>query len=253
MSSVIQNLLNETLGDGARSTKFECVINFKNNQLFPKSSDIQYLVKTSQFPGKSHDVIDLKFKGRTIPIKGQVKYDNTWTCTFYLTQDHELKKAFEDWLESLDQVHNMNEPSDNIKASQEINKNSGYIMDMQILQMDFHGSQNTAIYNLFNVFPKSISSVDIDYSAVGTILEFTVEFSYSHYDLVVQDVNIGSSANDIKSKLEKKLDEITGEIKTELKGLFNKALTSVNKKIPNVISSSGSSNKPFSEDDMLKD
>ena len=61
MSSAIQNLLDNVVQDGARSTKFECHINFKSPILY--SDDIYALVKTSQYPGKTHDVIDFKFKG----------------------------------------------------------------------------------------------------------------------------------------------------------------------------------------------
>lgn len=177
MANAIQKLLQNTLGDGARSSKFECYINFADSDLIEINTNV--LVKTAQFPGKSHSVIDLKFKGRTIPVKGQVKYDNTWTCSFYLTEDHGVKKAFEDWIESIDQQHNMsNRLSTEIQNAQ----TDRYMTDMSISQLDFDGSEEKIEYRLYNVFPKSVSFVDVDYSAVGTMLEITVEFSYSHFD-----------------------------------------------------------------------
>jgi len=200
MSSVIQNILDNVVGDGARPSKFDCFINFQA-PLFDAVQDIPFLVKTSQFPGKSQEVIDFKFKGRTIPIKGQVKYDNTWTCTFYLTQDHLLKTAFENWIEAIDQVHNMNQTlSNNIKDAQRIHANNGYVVDMKMHQTDFHGEQSTAVYNLYNVFPKSVSTVDVDHSNVGEILEISVEFSYSHYDVYNEKVESGTYVDELKSK-----------------------------------------------------
>lgn len=224
MSSVIQNILEQTIGDGARSTKYECFINFAA-PLFENEQDIISLIKTSQFPGKTHEVIDLKFKGRNIPIKGQVKYDNTWTCTFYLTQDHLLKKSLEDWIEAIDQVHNMdNSLNTAVQTAQSTFSKNGYTTQMQIAQMDFHGSQQTAVYTLYNVFPKSVQAVDVDYSAVGTILELNVEFSYSHYDMKVEKVNLNSFADEIKSFANGAISNATGAAKSAIADFFKSNL-----------------------------
>lgn len=223
MSSVVQNMLDGVLGDGARSTKFECFINFGETKLIDKENDIFALVKTSQFPGKSHDVIDLKFKGRNIPVKGQVKYENTWTCTFMATESHELKKAFEDWIESLDQKHNINAVSKEIDFAQKKNnvfEGSGYTNTLRIAQMDFHGENETIVYELYNAFPKSVSSIPVDYSSVGTILEFTVEFSYSHYDSIIANVN-KSFVDDFKDSAINTTTSITNGLKGQIAGMFN--------------------------------
>ena len=231
MSSVIQNLLHQSLGDAARSTKFECVINFDN--ALGSNEDgrsLKYHVKTSQFPGKSNEVIDLKFKGRTIPIKGQVKYDNTWSCTFYLSEDHSTKTLFENWIESLEQVHNFLNAGQRLDDSVEMAKQSNqYTSELQIEQKDFHGEETTSVYILHNAFPKSVSSVDVDYSSTGSILEFTVEFSYSHYSVVsssqVNTNQIESAVDDIQKTITEKVEEYKGNIgravATKIKGAFD--------------------------------
>lgn len=225
MSSVIQNLLDNTLGDGARSTKFDCLINFNNTNLFNNTEEIAVLAKTSQFPGKTHEIIDLKFKGRSIPIKGQVKYDNTWTCTFYLTEDHDLKKAFEDWIESLDQVHNLMQVSDNVKNAQKSNQVS-YDTNLIIRQLDFSGDSDKGKmeYTLHHCFPKSVSAVDVDYTAVGTILEFTVEFSYAYYTTTNNTDDAGTfieeKRQDIVNEIEGLADTAGETIAGAIKGIF---------------------------------
>lgn len=233
MASYVQNLLNNTLGDGARSTKFECIINFNTIDIYGKK-DILTLVKTSQFPGKSHDVIDFKYKGRNIPLKGQVKYDNTWDCTFYLTQDHELKGAFEDWIESLDQKHNIKEVSPNVKTAQ-IDNNSengfGYNTSLKIMQMDFDGTQQTAVYELFNVFPKNVSLVNVDYSALGEVLEFTVSFAYSHYNLYTVKSADGSFIDTMKSNLMESVTNFTQNIKDQITDTIASGIKTVSETI----------------------
>ena len=223
MSSVVQNILDSVIGDGARSTKFECYINFTSFDLYEKDEDIYALVKTSQFPGKSHEVMDIKFKGRTIPLKGQTKYDNTWTCTFYLTEDHKLKKAFEDWIESLDQKHNIKAVSNNVKQAQS-NNNSlngmGYTTQLNIAQMDFHGYQPMTFYTLYNAFPKSVSVVDVDYSAQGQVLEFSVEFSYSHFDTSNEQTQSGTFVDEIKSKAQDHINNTLDNVRNTITDVF---------------------------------
>ena len=231
MSSVIQNLLDNVIGDGARSSKFECFINIGRESLIENEAENYVMVKTSQFPGKTHETIDLKFKGRSIPVKGQTKYDNTWTCTFYLTQDHKLKKAFEEWIESIDQVHNLR----NIESGSRVGKaqvanQEGYTTWMKIAQLDFDGSQETCVYELYDVFPKSVSAVEVDYSATGTILEFTVEFSYSHYRAFTEkDPNSGSFVDEFKDKIQDQIDNAVGSVQDRasdlLSNIFNREIS----------------------------
>jgi len=219
MSSVVQDILENVIGDGARSSKFDCIINFNNTGLFTAEKDIYALVKTSQFPGKAHEVIDLKYKGRSIPIKGQVKYDNTWSCTFYLTHDHALKTAFENWIESLDQVHNIKEVSSAVVQAQRQNLDN-YAGIMNIAQMDFHGSQECVLYTLYHCFPKSVSAVDVDYSDVGKISEFTVEFSYAYFDTYSTKLATGNFVDDLVNKAKAGFNDISGLIKSTMSGLI---------------------------------
>lgn len=197
MSNVIQSLIHDVLGDGARSTKFDCLIGL--DTFGPGSKIISALAKSASFPGKSHEIIDLKYKGRTIPIRGQTKYENTWSCTFYLDEMHTLKKAFEDAIEALDEVHNFGEISNKIYQAQN-NNNTRYTNTLTVVQLDFDGTQQTVIYNLYNVFPKSVSQVQVDYSEVGKVQEFTVEFSYSHFDSENIKSADGSFVDTLKAK-----------------------------------------------------
>lgn len=218
MSNVIQNLLDRAVGEGARGTKFESFINFSHPALM-KNDDVYMMVKSSSFPGKSHDVIDLKFKGRTIPIKGQVKYDNTWSCTFYLTEDHALKRAFENWIESLDQQNSMSMQIDeNAVRAQQLGTN--YSTTLAIAQLNFEADRTTAIYNLYNAFPKSVSSVEVNYESIGTILEFTVEFAYSHFDSIADDTNVIGIVAGIRGAINGFVNDITGAFKDKLGEIF---------------------------------
>lgn len=196
MANVIQTMLNNAIGDGARSTKFDCVIGL--DTFLPGSKMLSSIVKTSSFPGVSNEIIDLKFKGRNIPLRGQTKYENTWTCTFYLDEAHTLKKAFQDEIESLD-AHLFDDVTGVVSNAQNRNARN-YTRTMTIVQLDFDGTQQTAVYNLYNVFPKTVQQVDVDYSEVGKVQEFTVEFSYSHFDSLNVKSSNGSFIDSVKER-----------------------------------------------------
>lgn len=238
MSTVIQNLIHKQLGDGARSSKFECLVIFKSSALFV-DGEMAALVKTSQFPGKSHEIIDFKYKGRNIPIKGQVKYDNTWTCTFYLTQDHKLKKGFEDWIESIDQVHNIKEVSKDVLQAQNDNADLGYTTTMTIYQMDFEARRNTVAYHMRYAFPKSVSMVEVDYSLVGTVLEFTVEFSYAYFDTENMTSEKGNFVDEMKDKAMKAAKGFVSGLKDQAVGFA----TEQGKKLSNKFGFGGDTSK----------
>lgn len=196
MANVIQTMLNNAIGDGARSTKFDCVIGL--DTFLPGSKMLSSIVKTSSFPGVSNEIIDLKFKGRNIPLRGQTKYENTWTCTFYLDEAHTLKKAFQDEIESLD-AHLFDDVTGVVSNAQNRNARN-YTRTMTIVQLDFDGTQQTAVYNLYNVFPKTVQQVDVDYSEIGKVQEFTVEFSYSHFDSLNVKSSNGSFVDAVKER-----------------------------------------------------
>lgn len=220
MATYIQNLVNGALGDGARATKFDADIFFTNSNLFPDAQSQRTLVKATSFPGKTHEIIDFKYKGRSIPIKGQVKYTQTWSCTFYLTEDHKLKNAFEVWLESLDQKHNFIKNTKEIAGledTQKINA-SGYTSTVHIFQRNFDNTQDTAKYDLYDVFPIEVSAVEASADAVGQVQEFTVTFAYSHYTLGVVKGDAGNF-----------IDQFVDKAIATAQGLVDEGLASVNK------------------------
>jgi len=151
MSSGVQNLLDSVLNDGARPSKFEVYFSFKDPNTGISSTDIVFLGKTTSFPSKSHSPVDFKYKGRKIPIKGQVKYNQVWDCTFYLTEDHKLKYVFDNWMESLDNIHYGSINSKGLRDAIVAN-HAGYTTDITIIQKDFDGVNNMAQYVIHNAF-----------------------------------------------------------------------------------------------------
>jgi len=223
MSSAIQNILERTLGDGARPTKFDVIFEFTNIKTGFDKDSMLAMAKAASFPSKAHTSIDFKYKGRSIPLKGQVKYTQIWECTFYLTEDHKLKNAFEIWIEALDQKHNYYNVADtaNVSNTQIIHSKNNYVREIKIHQKNFDDSSITAEYTLHNAFPTEVSAIQTSYESIGQVQEFTVIFAYSHFTM---KVNKGKAGNFI----DEFIDRISKTGQSMISGSLNTLGNSVN-------------------------
>jgi hypothetical protein len=204
MSSAVQNILQRTLGDLARATKYEVFFAFTDPKVQLEKDALIAMGKTASFPGKTHTPIDLKYKGRSIPIKGQVKYTQTWDCTFYLTENHMLKNAFENWIEAIDQKHNyfdVNE-SPNIPGIQAKHNKDGYTTELFIYQKNFNDEDAMAEYTLHNAFPIEVAAVQTNYESLGQVQEITITFSYSHFTSQILKGQEGNFIDNLIGKLD---------------------------------------------------
>ena len=219
------SLINAALGDGARSTKFDVAFQFSNPSMFPSAQNVAVMVKSATFPSKMHQTIDFKYAGRSVPIRGQIKYTNTWECTFYLPQDHSIKKAFESWIDALDEMVYFEEsPSANVSSTRAIHNKKGYTKDIAIYQLDFTGTQQIARYILHNVFPIEVQPVTVSSDGPGDIEELSVTFSYSHYELETMKGSAGNFVDNLANKISSELSTIGSnlldKLGSEISGMF---------------------------------
>lgn len=216
MSSVA-NLIQTAIGDGARTTKYDVAFQFTNPSMFPSAQNVAVMVKTTSFPAKQHQTIDFKYAGRSIPIRGQVKYSNTWECTFYLPQDHSIKKAFESWIDALDEtVYFEDTPSTNVSRTRSLHNRNGYTTDIAIYQLDFTGQNQVARYILHNVFPIEVQPLTVNSDGPGDIEELSVTFSFSHYELESLKSSSGAFVDNLVNKISSELSAVGSNLLNKL-------------------------------------
>ena len=216
MSSVA-NLIQTAIGDGARTTKYDVAFQFTNPSMFPSAQNVAVMVKTTSFPAKQHQTIDFKYAGRSIPIRGQIKYSNTWECTFYLPQDHSIKKAFESWIDALDEtVYFESTPSANVSRTRSLHNRNGYTKDIAIYQLDFTGQNQVARYILHNVFPIEVQPLTVNSDGPGDIEELSVTFSFSHYELETLKSSSGAFVDNLVNKISSELADVGSNLLNKL-------------------------------------
>lgn len=224
MANTVQNLIHNAIGDGARSTKWDIAFSFSSPSIFPTPENVAIMCKASQLPARGLQTIPLKIKGRTIPVRGQVKYNNTWQCTFYSDPSHKLKHAFETWINACDEGLQYDEPDIDTEKNIKEHAKTGYVKDICIYQCDFDETQNTCRYIIHNVYPTEVSTITLD-SESGQVETFDVTFSYSHFDI---DNIKGTSGNFVGSFMQKlknattdMVSSLTGKLTNEIDSFLN--------------------------------
>lgn len=229
MSTVIQNLLQSALGDVARASKWDVAFSFTNPDIFPSAKNVALMCKTTQFPARGMTNIDLKYKGRSIPVRGQVKYTQRWECTFYCDSANKLKKGFETWIEALDEtVHYSDNLGQDVLNTISIHSNTGYIKDIAIYQESFDESQNSCKYILRNCYPLEVGPISLSAEGPGALEEFTVTFCYTHFDIEV-----------LKGEAGNFVDAFMGKLKSAGTEVINSLVGSMYGQISNFLNSSG--------------
>lgn len=181
-------------GGGARPNLFEVAlpagIPLDPQGLGRWDSGIQlknrFLCKAAQLPASISSPIEVPFRGRTFKVAGDRSID-PWTVTIINDEDFKYRNAFEAWSELIAKLDN------NLGATLP----DAYMKNAKVYQLgrgsrasstDSTGSENVVLkeYEFIDIFPTSVSPIDLSYDSSGVIEEFTVEFQ-------VQSINVAGA------------------------------------------------------------
>jgi len=174
--------LKSALGAGARSSKYR--VNFSVPAAIAAQSnlqDVDALCKASNFPSMTVEPIEVFNQGRKLILPGDTTYTNTWTLTFYNTEDHGLRRDMIAWMKAIDHFQN-NEHSGNP---------TDVMGELSVEQLDSAGNP-TAKYTFHNVFVQEVEELAVSAEEQNTIQEFGVTFAFS--DWVVGDGEFNNPA-----------------------------------------------------------
>jgi hypothetical protein len=155
-----------SLGAGSRPSRFRTSFGDK----ITRGDDI--LCKAASLPEKSISVIELFKDGRKFPVPGEIEFTNTWTATFYNDEGLELRSQFEKWIDAIDTFNGAGQSGDSIWSQ---------TTDISVSQLK-NDLSVAKTYTFHNAWPSSISSVELADETVNTISEFTVTFTFSHWE-----------------------------------------------------------------------
>ena len=171
-------------GGGARPNLFEVELTTFPAGISWDADKFKYLCKAAALPASNISPIDVPFRGRIFKVAGDRTID-TWTVTIINDEDFKLRRAFEAWTELIAKLDN------NLGATQ----TAAYMSNATVYQLGRGAQINSttnagsdssilAAYNFVDIFPTSVSNIDLSYDSGDTIEEFTVEFQVQSYEII---------------------------------------------------------------------
>ena len=180
----ISDFKSKLIGGGARPNLFEVELTTLPDGVTGWDADsFQFLCKAAALPAQNIASIDVPFRGRIFKVAGDRTID-TWTVTVINDEDFVLRTAFENWTQQIADL------TTNLGATDP----SAYMPNAKVFQLgrgsskastDSSGNENVVLkeYEFIDIFPTSVSAIDLSYDTGDTIEEYTVEFQVQSLNL----------------------------------------------------------------------
>lgn len=134
-------------------------------------NDATYHVRAATFPASTLGVINVNYRGRTVPYPGERVYA-PWVITIYDDSDkaNAIFEAFHAW------SNGINNHESNLSSVWPDTDDS-----LVVSQLAANSENITRSCKLQNAWPQSIGELQYDMSQDNTLLAFNVTIGYSHY------------------------------------------------------------------------
>ena len=180
----ISDFKSKLIGGGARPNLFEVELTTLPDGVTGWDADsFQFLCKAAALPAQNIASIDVPFRGRIFKVAGDRTID-TWSVTVINDEDFVLRNAFENWTQQIADL------TTNLGATDP----SAYMTNAKVFQLgrgstkastSSDGNENVVLkeYEFIDIFPTSVSAIDLSYDTGDTIEEYTVEFQVQSLNL----------------------------------------------------------------------
>ena len=180
----ISDFKSKLIGGGARPNLFEVELTTLPDGVTGWDADsFQFLCKAAALPAQTIASIDVPFRGRIFKVAGDRTID-TWSVTVINDEDFVLRNAFENWTQQIADL------TTNLGATDP----SAYMTNAKVFQLgrgstkastSSDGNENVVLkeYEFIDIFPTSVSAIDLSYDTGDTIEEYTVEFQVQSLNL----------------------------------------------------------------------
>ena len=183
-NKTISQFKSQLIGGGASPNLFEVELTTLPAGIAWPSDNFRYMCKAAQLPESTIANIDIPFRGRIFKVAG----DRTiapWSITVINDEDFRIRKAMEEWVDFIAKLEN------NLGATDP----NAYMVNAKVFQLgrgstpsskNNAGDRNAVLreYEFIDIFPTSVSSIDLSYDSSDTIEEFTVDFQVQAFAFV---------------------------------------------------------------------
>ena len=181
----ISQFKSKLIGGGARPNLFEVELTTLPPSVTSNwdAEVFSFMCKGANLPAQTIANIDVPFRGRIFKVAGDRTIE-PWTITVINDEDFRFRNAFEEWTQ---QIANLDT---NLGATDP----SAYMTNAKVYQLgrgsekssqNNGGGDNVVLkeYEFIDIFPTSVSAIDLSYDTGDTIEEYTVEFQVQSLNL----------------------------------------------------------------------
>ena len=183
-NKTISQFKSQLIGGGARPNLFEVELTTLPAGIAWPSDNFRYMCKAAQLPASVIANIDIPFRGRIFKVAGDRTIE-PWSITVINDEDFRIRKAMEEWVDRIAKLEN------NLGATDP----SAYMVNAKVFQLGRGatvssstnaGDRNAVLreYEFIDIFPTSVSSIDLSYDSSDTIEEFVVDFQVQSFAFV---------------------------------------------------------------------
>tara|TARA_R100000458_G_scaffold41857_1_gene39631 strand:+ start:431 stop:1093 length:663 start_codon:yes stop_codon:yes gene_type:complete len=190
-------------GGGARPNLFECQVTFPDSVVDNLQGDdtgvasgsdsgasssglnkdeFRFLCKATSLPASNVANIDIPFRGRTLKVAGDRTFD-PWSITVINDEDFNAYRNFQNWMQNIAQYGDssgFNNPA--AYAGQATVYQLGRIPSVR--QGESENQANSRViaqYRMADIWPSTVSNIDLSYDSSDAIEEFTVDFQVNYW------------------------------------------------------------------------
>jgi hypothetical protein len=198
----ITNFKSQLKGGGARPNLFEVSIPTMPTGVTwnPEVQlDFQFLCEATSMPASTINPIDIPFRGRILKVAGDRTID-IWSVTVINDENFSVRTAFEQWanlISKLDDATGITDPNFYMA-------NAAYVKQLgrgatREASTNQGGSQVVLrTYKLYEIWPSSVSAIDLSYADSNTIERFTVDFQMQWFEVGVGEGDNADGGPQIK-------------------------------------------------------
>lgn len=167
---------------GVRPNRFLVEATWPSGVSSPDLSDINIYVKAADLPGSTIGTIPIAWQGRVVKFAGERVYAD-WVISVYDSNipAKDLRTGFERWIEAMDgrNTHqiNYNLTSDWVVRYSDIVPGTS----SSALPTQDPSNFNKSI-KLRNCFPTDIGPISLNYDALDSFSDFTVQIAYDFWE-----------------------------------------------------------------------
>ena len=183
-NKTISQFKSQLIGGGARPNLFEVELTTLPAGIAWPADNFRYMCKAAQLPASVIANIDIPFRGRIFKVAGDRTIE-PWSITVINDEDFRIRKAMEEWVDRIAKLEN------NLGATDP----SAYMVNAKVFQLGRGatpssstnaGNANAVLreYEFIDIFPTSVSSIDLSYDSSDTIEEFVVDFQVQSFSFV---------------------------------------------------------------------